>query len=162
MGTASPARRRRRYIRRMIVAKTTQRNVFAKRDSANWETRAGEVQLTVKNRTRTRTKKAARQALSLPPRGENQGRNKPRRHWSHPSLHPPSHFKLSYVVLRMLQYPANSCTSVWDAVGVTRHFPSFQENWGENSASTSPWQGKNGGREGGGWREEGAMSDLIR
>lgn len=37
MGTASPAKRRRRCIGRMIVAETTQRNVFAKRDSANWE-----------------------------------------------------------------------------------------------------------------------------
>lgn len=82
-----------------------------KRYSTTSETSAGEVQLSVKNRTRTRTKKAACQALSLPPRGEIQGINKPRRHWSHPSLHPPSYFKLWYVVLRMLQYPAISCTS---------------------------------------------------
>lgn len=31
---------------------------------------------------------------------------------------------------------------------VTRRFPSFQEYWDKKSACTSPWQGKNGGREG--------------
>lgn len=124
-------------------------------DSAIRETSAGEVQLSVRNSTRRDSDdKGGLPAfifLYVPishPRGPSTYGEKAKTALESPIPPPSITFQVSYVFSGCSNAQPSAAHASGTLLVVTRRFPSFQEYWDENSACTSSWQGKNGGREG--------------